>query len=59
MDSSAIDETPGGDKLSDAVNTLLVLGYSRSEALSSLRGIDPSLDIENMIKAALKKLMGS
>lgn len=46
------------DKLSDAENTLLVLGYTRGEIADSLRGIDiNSLSLEEIIKAALKKLM--
>ena len=46
------------DKLFDAENTLLVLGYTRGEIADSLRGIDiNSLSLEEIIKAALKKLM--
>ena len=41
----------------DAVDALMVLGYSRSEALDALRGIDPSTPLEDMIRNALKKLM--
>jgi len=44
--------------LGDAINTLLVLGYTRPEALAALKGIDTeSLGLEDIIKAALKKLM--
>ena len=54
LNTSAADP----DKLSDAENTLLVLGYTRGEIADSLRGIDiNSLSIEEIIKAALKKLM--
>lgn len=46
------------NKLSDVENTLLVLGYTRGEIVDSLRGIDiNSLSLEEVIKAALKKLM--
>ena len=46
------------DKLFDAENTLLVLGYTRGEIADSLRGIDiNSLSLEEIINAALKKLM--
>ncbi|MFA6947481.1 MAG: Holliday junction branch migration protein RuvA [Eubacteriales bacterium] len=45
-----------GGKLSDAQNTLMVLGYTRSEAIAVLRDIDPALELEDIIKAALKKL---
>ncbi len=48
----------GSDKYGDAVNALLVLGYSRSEAMTVLRGIDvPALSLEEIIKESLKKLM--
>ncbi len=45
-------------KLSDAVNALLVLGYSKSEATTALSGIDSSsMPLEALITAALKRLM--
>ncbi len=45
-------------KLSDAVNALLVLGYSKSEATNALSGIDSSsMPLESLITAALKRLM--
>jgi Holliday junction DNA helicase RuvA len=45
-------------KLSEAQDALGVLGYSRSEALNALQGIDVSaMEIEDIIRAALKKLM--
>ncbi len=45
-------------KLSEAQEALLVLGYSRTEVLTALAGIDTAtLDVENIIRAALKKLM--
>ena len=43
--------------LNDAIDALMVLGYSRPEALDALRGVDPSSSLEDMIKEALKKLM--
>ena len=43
--------------LAEAQDALMVLGYSRSEAISSLQGIDPSIGLEEIIKLALKKLM--
>lgn len=47
------------NKIADAQNTLLVLGYSRNEAMKALRGIDTNtLDLEDIIRAALKKLGG-
>ena len=45
-------------KLADAQNALLVLGYSRSEALNALKSIDTeALALDEIIKLALKKLM--
>ena len=45
-------------KLGDAQDALSVLGYSRSEALNALKGIDTAnIEIDEIIKLALKKLM--
>ncbi|MBE6690745.1 MAG: Holliday junction branch migration protein RuvA [Ruminococcaceae bacterium] len=45
-------------KLNEAQEALLVLGYSRSEVLNVLHTIDTtSLEVEGIIRAALKKLM--
>lgn len=45
-------------RVSDAVNALLVLGYTKQEAIGALEGIDStSLTLEAMITAALKRLM--
>ena len=52
------EEESGASNLGDAINTLLVLGYTRPEAMSALKGIDTdALGLEDIIKAALKKLM--
>ena len=56
------DTTPKatGDigKYSDALNALVVLGYSRNEASDALRGIDvKNMSLESIIPAALKNLM--
>lgn len=48
--------TGSGASFSEAVDTLLVLGYSRSEAVAALKSVDPTLPLEDIIKAALKKL---
>lgn len=56
---------PGNDQtaavsngsLNDAMDALTVLGYSRSEAMEALRGLDAKLPTEDLIRAALKKLM--
>ena len=46
--------TPSGDSYGEALNALLVLGYTRSEAASALRGA-PAGDVESLIKYALSK----
>ena len=49
---------PARGKLSEAMDALLVLGYSRAEAQKALSGIDTqTLALEDIIKEALKKLM--
>ena len=49
---------PPRGKLSEAMDALMVLGYTRSEAQNVLKSIDVgSLSIEEIIKEALKKLM--
>ena len=49
---------PARGKLSEAMDALLVLGYSRAEAQNALKSIDTqALSIEDIIKEALKKLM--
>ncbi len=40
----------------EAVNALTVLGYSRSEAGDAVKGLDPSLSLEELIAEALKRL---
>lgn len=49
--------TVGKGVLGEAQDALTVLGYSRSEAMSALSGLDPALGLEELIKQALKKLM--
>ena len=43
--------------LSEALDALVVLGYTRSEAQRALGGIDPSLDVTKIIPIALSKLI--
>ena len=48
----------GRGKLSEAVDALLVLGYSRAEAMSAIKDIDTDkIELEEIIRLALKKLM--
>ena len=56
LDLSSPDDSPVSGSLGDALNTLIVLGYTRSEAENSLRGVDPSLPLEDIITLSLKKL---
>lgn len=45
-------------KLTEATDALIVLGYSRAEALSALKDIDTNaVSLEEIIRLALKKLM--
>jgi Holliday junction DNA helicase RuvA len=46
----------GKGNLSEALDALIVLGYSRAEAQRALAGIDPKLDVEKIIPLALAKL---
>ena len=43
--------------LSEALEALVVLGYSRSDAQKALGGIDPKLDVAKIIPLALAKLL--
>ena len=46
-----------GGMLGDAVDTLLVLGYKRSEAMAALNGLDVTgMKLEDVVKAALNKM---
>lgn len=55
--ATMINVPVGKGNLGEAQDALMVLGYSRAEATSALAGIDPSLELETIIKLALKKLM--
>lgn len=45
------------DNECEAINALVVLGYSKNEATKAVSSIDDKTDIENVIKMALKKLV--
>lgn len=47
----------GRGKLAEAQDALAVLGYDRGEIADALRGIDPGLELEEIIRAALKKFI--
>ncbi len=46
-----------GNHSAEALDALMVLGFNRSAALEALKGIDPSEELEDIIREALKKLM--
>ncbi len=49
---------PAGGKLHEATDALMVLGYSRAEALAALKDVDFSaMELEEIIRLSLKKLM--
>ncbi len=49
---------PLSNKLTDAQDALIALGYSRNEAYSVLRNIDTeNLELDEIIRLALKKIM--
>lgn len=60
-DASVISSTAGAGaagKLSEAIDALTVLGYSRPEAMSAIKGLDTEkLPLEEIIRLSLKKLM--
>lgn len=60
-DAAVLLSTPekgGRGKLNEAMDALLVLGYSRSEAMNALKDIDvEKVDLEEIIRLSLKKLM--
>ena len=48
----------GRGKLNEAVDALVVLGYTRSEALTALKDVDTNaMELEEIIRVSLKKLM--
>jgi Holliday junction DNA helicase RuvA len=55
--ASAPTPIKGKGNLSEALDALVVLGYTRSEAQKALTGIDPKLDVEKIIPLALAKLL--
>lgn len=57
-EATVLDAVKPSNKLSDAQDALTVLGYSRSEAVNVLKGIDTTnLEVDDIIRLALKKLM--
>ncbi|MFW2500528.1 Holliday junction branch migration protein RuvA [Clostridium diolis] len=61
LDSSMEIDTKDNENvmaLSEALSALIALGYSEKEAESALKKIDKNDSVENIIKNALKALMG-
>ena len=55
--SSRASAPVGSSKLSDAQSALLVLGYTKSEIVAALRGVDISTkETDDIIRLALKNL---
>lgn len=55
---AASSASPARTKLSEAVDALLVLGYSRAEAMNAIKDLDTEKnDLEEIIRLSLKKLM--
>ena len=59
-----LSDMPGEDVVggvfesgNEAVSALVVLGYSPLEAKRAVSGVDPNLELEEVIKLALKKLI--
>ena len=57
-DASVGNDTPqaGNDMFKEAVNALVVLGYSRQEAMTAIRKASGTT-LEELIRSALTKLM--
>jgi len=57
-EATALQSPTKRGKLTEATDALVVLGYSRSEALAALKDLDTSaMELEEIIRTALKKLM--
>lgn len=56
-DSNTFDSVPNS-KLSDAVDALVALGYSKNDAQNVFKGMDlENIELNDMIRLALKKMM--
>lgn len=54
----AAASSPNRGKLNEAIDALVVLGYSRAEAMNALKDVDTAaLELEEIIRVSLKKLM--
>lgn len=57
-DMSGVDIIPAaGMAADDAASALMVLGYTRAEALTAMKGLDTAgMSVDDIVRAALKKL---
>lgn len=53
----AVQMTAGAENVGEAIEALVQLGYSRSEAAATLGKIDSTLPVEELIRQALKSLI--
>ncbi len=53
----AVQMTAGAENVGEAIEALVQLGYSRSEAAAALGKLDSTLPIEELIRQALKSLI--
>ena len=56
LGNTSAKTAPMSKNLSEATEALMVLGYDKNTVLSVIKDIDPSTEVGNIIKAALKKL---
>ena len=58
LEESVVTAGDVSDKVSDAQEALVALGYSKTEAYNVLKTIDTTnLEVDDLIRMALKKLM--
>ena len=53
----AVQMTSGAENVNEAIEALVQLGYSRSEAAVALRKLDSNMPVEELIRQALKSLI--
>ena len=52
----AEEATTAGGNLAEAEKALMVLGYTKAEAQTALKGVPPTATLEEMVSAALRKM---
>ncbi|MBE6827455.1 MAG: Holliday junction branch migration protein RuvA [Ruminococcaceae bacterium] len=56
VDAESVSSVIDNANTSEAVSALVMLGYSQSEAASAVGRLDPEMNVEELIKQALKNL---